>query len=568
MAQRRILWLIVLLILPALACNAFAGTNGEPTLAPPPTLVVDSQTPGEATATGSAVGEIAPTATLPGTAVTTEAAATPSATPNSPVVEVLVDLNVRNGPGVQYDRVGALTKRSLAALVGRDPASGWWKIQCPVNVNSPECWVAGGAQYTRPFNAEGVPVAVVPPTPTPVPAVLPDDTGLFVFVDNGRLLATQLNFNQTPLVPSEPVTLEESSDVQQALIAPNGRSVVYLVRVVGGNELRLVNIDGRNVRVLVQSETLPFVGNTTELSNLANPNDPNQTVQILTMQWLDENTLVFNTGVVNAAGFSPGSQSDLWTVTTDGTMQQRYSAGQGGPIFTISPRSQVLFSRTNAILRGNVDGSGLETVLTFDPVGISEAFYYPRPQWVDGGNRAYVAISDPLLSNTGEVPQPSATLYQIPGSGKAEKMGSLLSNVVADLPRWSADGNRMAFVALPEGSAQPELMIAAAVGQNGTPYVNEGHPHFWGWNGNNEQFLFGTGRYYAIGKVGESSTRFALADGEVVMQAEWVTREWFLTAVDSASSNALIYRLHNRDGGSDVVARANGRLPIYDLWLP
>lgn len=568
MAQRRILWLIILLILPALACNAFAGTNGEPTLAPPPTLVGDSQTPGEATATGSAVGEIAPTATLPGTAVHTDTTATPKATPNSPVVEVLVDLNVRNGPGVQYDRVGFLTKGSLAALVGRDPTSGWWKIQCPANVNSPECWVAGGGQYTKPFNAEGVPVAVAPPTPTPVPAVLPDDTGLFVFVDNGRLLATQLNFNQTPLVPSEPVTLEGSSDVQQALVAPNGRSVAYLVRVVGGNELRLVNIDGRNVRVLVQSETLPFVGNATELSNLANQNDPNQTVQVLTMQWLDDDTLVFNTGVVNAAGFSPGSHSDLWTVTTSGTMQQRYSAGQGGPIFTISPRNQVLFSRTNAILRGNVDGSRLETVLTFDPVGISEAYYYPRPQWVDGGSRAYAAVSDPLLSNTGEVPKASATLWQIPASGAAEKIGSLLSNVVGSVPRWSADGNRLGYVTLPEGSAQPELVIADTAGQNGVPYINEGQPRLWGWNNNNEQFLFDAGRFYAIGKVGDLSRRFALGDGDVVMQAEWVTREWFLTAVDSASSNALVYRLHNRDGGSDVVARANGRLPIYDLWLP
>lgn len=568
MAQRRFLWLIILLILPALACNAFAGTGGEPTLAPPPTLVVDAPNSAEATATGNEGGEIAPTATLPGTAVNPETAATPKATPNSPAVEVLVDLNVRNGPGVQYDRVGFLTQGSLAMLVGRDPASGWWKIQCPVNVNSPECWVSGGAQYTRPFNAEGVPVAVAPPPPTPVPAVLPDDTGLFVFVDNGRLQATQLNFNQTPLVPGELVTLEESSDVQQALIAPNGRSVAYLVRVVGGNELRLVNIDGRNVRVLVQSETLPFVGSATELSTLANQNDPNQTVQILTMQWLDDETLVFNTGIVNAAGFSPGSHSDLWTVTTSGDLMQRYSAGQGGPIFTISPRSQVLFSRTDAILRGNVDGSGLKTVLNFDPVGISEAYYYPRPQWVDGGDHAYVAISDPLLSNTGEVPQPSATLYQIPGSGGVEKMGSLLSNVVGNLPRWSPDGNRLGFVTLPAGSAQPELVIGDEAGQDAVPYVNEGSPRLWSWNNNNEQFLFDTGRYYAIGKVGESSTRFALGDGDVVMQAEWVTREWFLTAVDSASSNALIYRLHNREGGSDVVAQTNGRLPIYDLWLP
>lgn len=563
MRQQRILWLIVLLILPALACNAFAGRSGEPTLAPPPTLPAGSPV---ATATGSGAGEIAPTVTLPGTAAGTAAAATPRATPNSPVVEVLVDLNVRNGPGVQYDRVGFLTKGSLAALVGREPTSGWWKIQCPATVNSPECWVAGGGQYTKPFNAEGVPVAVVPPTPTPVPAVLPDDTGLFVFVDNGRLQASQLNFNQTPLVPSAPIPLEALADVQQALVAPNGRSVAYLVRVVGGNELRLVNIDGRNVRVLVQSETLPFVGNATELPNLANQNDPNQTVQVLTMRWLDGNTLVFNTGVVNAAGFSPGSHSDLWTVTTSGAMQQRYLAGQGGPIFTISPRNQVLFSRTNAILRGNVDGSALETVITFDPVGISEAFYYPRPQWIDGGSRAYVAISDPALSGSGGVPQASATLWQIPASGSAEKIGSLLSNVVGNSPLWSDDGKRLGFVTLPEDSAQLELVIADGAGQDGVPYVSEGQPRLWAWNGNNEQFLYDVGRFYGIGEVGELSLRFPLAEGDGLREARWVTREWFLTAVES--TNGLVYRLHNRDGGSDVVGRTNGRLPIYDLWLP
>lgn len=569
MAQRRILWLILLLILPALACNAFAGGDGEPTLAPPPTLVSGSPDTAGATATGEATtGEIAPTATLPGAAGSEEAGATPSATPNSPIVRVLVDLNVRNGPGVQYDRVGFLTQGSQLGLLGRDPASGWWKIQCPANVNAPECWVAGGAQYTQPFNAEGVPVAVVPPTPTPVPAVLPDDTGLLVFVDNGRLRATQLDLNQNPPIPGETVTLDESPDVEEALVAPNGRSVAYLVRVVGGNELRLVNIDGRNRRVLVQSETLPFVGNVTELPEMADQNDPNQSVQLLHMQWVAADTLVFSSGIVNSAGFSPGSHSDLWTVTTGGDLVQRYSAGQGGPIFTVSPRNQVLFSRTNAILRGNLDGSGLETVLSFDPVAISEAYYYPRPQWVDGGSRAYVAISDPLFSNTGEVPQPSATLWQIPSSGTAEKAGSLLSNVVGSLPRWSSDGSRLGFVTVPEGSAQPELVIADATGQGEVPVINEGQPRLWDWNSNNEQFLYDTGRFYAIGQLGESSRRFPLAVGDVVMGAEWMTREWFLTAVDSANLSALEYRLNNRDGESGVVATANGRLPIYDLWLP
>jgi hypothetical protein len=83
---------------------------------------------------------LAPTATLPGD---------PSPQAAQGTLRILVDLNIRSGPGVQNDRVGFLRKNDLAIVLARDPNSGWWKIECPPQADGNECWVSGGAQFTR-----------------------------------------------------------------------------------------------------------------------------------------------------------------------------------------------------------------------------------------------------------------------------------------------------------------------------------------------------------------------------------------------------------------------------------
>ena len=129
MIRHRVLWLtLVFLILTSLACNAFAG-NQRPAIGPPPTPLI------EATVTTSS--EMAATATLTGDGQGITAKVT-----------MLVDLNVRSGPGVQYDRVGFLLEDDEAAVIGMHQESGWWLIECPDNVAEAQCWISGGEEYT------------------------------------------------------------------------------------------------------------------------------------------------------------------------------------------------------------------------------------------------------------------------------------------------------------------------------------------------------------------------------------------------------------------------------------
>ena len=39
-------------------------------------------------------------------------------------------------------------------VIGRDPISGWWHIECPPDAEGETCWVSGGTQYTLPEPAE------------------------------------------------------------------------------------------------------------------------------------------------------------------------------------------------------------------------------------------------------------------------------------------------------------------------------------------------------------------------------------------------------------------------------
>lgn len=124
-------WGLILLVLTSLACNAFAGRAGS-SLPPPPI-------PTELPATIEAQPDLAPTATLPSDSLLIKAQGT---------LRILVDLNIRSGPGVRFDRVGFLLKDERVAIVGQDLDSGWWQIQCPPTVDGSDCWVSGGSQFT------------------------------------------------------------------------------------------------------------------------------------------------------------------------------------------------------------------------------------------------------------------------------------------------------------------------------------------------------------------------------------------------------------------------------------
>lgn len=152
MRQRPTIWFVLGLLLVSLACNAFAG-EPAPLLPPPPGLTTTVPLTPPSTIPG-----LAPTVTLPATAVPLD-----PLDPNTPQLRALVDLNIRSGPSVQYNRVGFLRQGQSARIIGRNADTGWWRIQCPPPADGEQCWVSGGAQYTAARNTANVPDLPAPP---------------------------------------------------------------------------------------------------------------------------------------------------------------------------------------------------------------------------------------------------------------------------------------------------------------------------------------------------------------------------------------------------------------------
>lgn len=97
-----------------------------------------------------------------------EATATP--VPTEAAVTVSSAMNVRGGPGTNYNVIGSANAGQRFVVTGKNPAGDWWQI----NFNGQAGWVF--SQLVTAENTGGVQVAanipaapVIPPTNTPVP---------------------------------------------------------------------------------------------------------------------------------------------------------------------------------------------------------------------------------------------------------------------------------------------------------------------------------------------------------------------------------------------------------------
>jgi hypothetical protein len=85
-----------------------------------------------------------------------------------PLISVSVATNCRAGPGIVYDRVGALLVGEVAEVLGRNDTANYWYIRNP-NQSNGFCWL-WGEYATLTGNFAALPVFTPPPTPTPMPA--------------------------------------------------------------------------------------------------------------------------------------------------------------------------------------------------------------------------------------------------------------------------------------------------------------------------------------------------------------------------------------------------------------
>ncbi len=111
------------------------------------------------------------------------ATAAPTPAPANPEVTITEIVNVRGGPGLTYNIVGAANPGQTFPVIGKSPDGQWWQI----TYNGQPGWVFGELVTAK--NAENVAVAqnipVAPPPPTAAPVVVEPPTAVPAPVDPG-----------------------------------------------------------------------------------------------------------------------------------------------------------------------------------------------------------------------------------------------------------------------------------------------------------------------------------------------------------------------------------------------
>jgi hypothetical protein len=80
-------------------------------------------------------------------------------------------INVRTGPGTEYDWAGQVNRGTELAIVARNNAGDWLQVCC---VDGQSVWIAGWLVDTQgPVEAVAVAADVPPPPPPPTPAPVP-----------------------------------------------------------------------------------------------------------------------------------------------------------------------------------------------------------------------------------------------------------------------------------------------------------------------------------------------------------------------------------------------------------
>lgn len=117
------------------------------------------------------------------------------------------DLNVRGGPGTEYDLLGLLPTGSENEIVGQDGTRQWWQIRFNPAVDGLG-WVSADPAYADAFNVDTVPVVQAPPTPTGTPTETPTPTPTATPVPPTATPTETPTITPTPTSTEEAVLLE------------------------------------------------------------------------------------------------------------------------------------------------------------------------------------------------------------------------------------------------------------------------------------------------------------------------------------------------------------------------
>ncbi|KAA3661838.1 MAG: hypothetical protein DWQ04_15185, partial [Chloroflexi bacterium] len=447
---------------------------------------------------------------------------------------------------------------------------GWWKIACPSSVTVvTECWIAGGAQYSQATNSDAVPVASAPPTPTPEPTITPTTepdqltesssslvaaNGRLAYADNSGVWTVTLDLTQNPPTATDVQQITAAGDVNQLLLSPDGQKVAYTTGNFNANELHVVDVGGGNGRLLVQSS---------DLASLRGIDTAESALLISQVQWLPNSQgLAFNTDLANLIGPGVSNQEDLWTISLNNELLQRFDVGELGGIFDISTGNKIIAGGAEKVVRANLDGSGREEVITFDLVNTaSEYIYYPQPHWATNGSRAFVAVPNREQFS----PDANFTLYEIGSTGEAQTLTAVSGNILFGNVRWTGAGNRVAYIASEIGTgALPTLSLATGSGGTPVAYTTDAQLTFFEWAAGGNAFLYAGSGFYGIGQLDAAPVQIVTSDRTAVMQ--WLNDSAFVVA--SGQNGAWTLSSTDLSGNSTTIATSNAAFPTFDVWMP
>jgi serine/threonine protein kinase len=95
--------------------------------------------------------------------------------PGVPSVIAKTDMEVRTGPGEEYELMGYLPEGAKAEIAGRDKERKWWQIKTTLAATGVG-WVKADLELAEASETDNLPIALAPPTPTPTatPTPAPD----------------------------------------------------------------------------------------------------------------------------------------------------------------------------------------------------------------------------------------------------------------------------------------------------------------------------------------------------------------------------------------------------------
>ena len=188
-----------------------------------PSTAESAATPAPTSATPGATDEIAEEATDGTTAAATPTAATESNVATSPVAsgpQVICSLevpalNIRSGPGLQYDITGKVrttgAEAATVAVVARSADEQWLVVDPAV---AEDGWITSSASFiTCDGDTRVLPLAETPPLPTPVPSIVEEPAtgtgddlaaGAPITAPAAGEIVTDTNTAETPGAPAIP----------------------------------------------------------------------------------------------------------------------------------------------------------------------------------------------------------------------------------------------------------------------------------------------------------------------------------------------------------------------------